>query len=366
MINNDNYEVFFLMYVDNELSTTEKEMVETFVQQHPHLQEELSTLKQTVLLPEKDIVFTNKNLLYKHTKNYITTENYEAHFLLYIDNELPKTEKLQVETFVLQHPQLQKHFTILQNAKLPIEVIACPNKEGLYKKERKSGVIYMRWFGMATAAVVLGLIATIYFVVPSSKTIGHQTLANTSPTIPNKLVKETAQNKLLVTPESPKNIEPNKEALTILVTRKNSTHSKVNIITALVTKPEAAITNKPYKNDAIAFLQTPSKKTENNIDNAVTNSTTNRNNNSTSNNDIMGVTSSPIKVTNALNTSNLSAQQAVIYKVLDTNTDDKSLLVGSIEINKDKLRGFLRKASKLFGNKQKNNTETDAQLSTEK
>ena len=51
-----------------------------------------------------------------------------------------------------------------------------------------------------------------------------------------------------------------------------------------------------------------------------------------------------------------------MYKELDTNSDEKSLLVGSIEINKDKLRGFLRKASKIFGNKQKDD-DTEAKSS---
>jgi len=46
------------------------------------------------------------------------------------------------------------------------------------------------------------------------------------------------------------------------------------------------------------------------------------------------------------------AQQAV-YKELDTEDEKKSLLLGSLEINKDKLRGFFRKAGSLFRSKSK-------------
>ena len=69
-------------------------------------------------------------------------------------------------------------------------------------------------------------------------------------------------------------------------------------------------------------------------------------------------------VTNVLatNTKTTTVVQQVVYKELNTNDDQKSLLIGSVEINKDKLRGFLRKASTLFGNKQKN--EDDKLLAT--
>jgi len=46
-----------------------------------------------------------------------------------------------------------------------------------------------------------------------------------------------------------------------------------------------------------------------------------------------------------------------VYKELDTDDEKKSLYVGAIEINKDKLRGFLRKASNLFKSRNKNEEE---------
>ena len=47
-----NYEERFLLYVDNELSAGANEQVETFVLQHPALQEGFTLLKQTRLEPE--------------------------------------------------------------------------------------------------------------------------------------------------------------------------------------------------------------------------------------------------------------------------------------------------------------------------
>ena len=169
MVNRNNYEAFFLMYVDGELSATEKEMVEVFVQQNPDLKEELAMLQQVVLLPENEVVFADKNVLYKQTGNEISTSNFEAYFLLYIDNELNLKDKEEVEIFVLQHPELQNDFTLLKQTKLELENIVCPNKDLLYKKEKERRVVYMNWYKMAAAAVVIGLMAVLYFVIPINK-----------------------------------------------------------------------------------------------------------------------------------------------------------------------------------------------------
>lgn len=60
----DNYESWFMMYVDNELNAAEKQAVETFVLQQPQLQDEFTLLKQTVL-PNEWVVFENKAVLYR-------------------------------------------------------------------------------------------------------------------------------------------------------------------------------------------------------------------------------------------------------------------------------------------------------------
>jgi hypothetical protein len=51
-INETNYEEYFLLYIDNELSTAKREEVEMYVLKHPKLQDEFTTLKQAVLAPE--------------------------------------------------------------------------------------------------------------------------------------------------------------------------------------------------------------------------------------------------------------------------------------------------------------------------
>jgi hypothetical protein len=54
---------------------------------------------------------------------------------------------------------------------------------------------------------------------------------------------------------------------------------------------------------------------------------------------------------------NRNLVKPAVYKELDTDDERKSLYVGSVEINKDKIRGFLRKASSLFKGRNKNEEE---------
>ncbi len=45
-INRNNYEEYFLLYIDRELADGERQMVEDFVRRHPDLEKELAALKQ--------------------------------------------------------------------------------------------------------------------------------------------------------------------------------------------------------------------------------------------------------------------------------------------------------------------------------
>jgi hypothetical protein len=72
-INISNYEEYFVMYVDNELTAEERKNVETFVLQHPALQNEFTAFKETVLEKET-IEFANKEILYRTETKVIAFE----------------------------------------------------------------------------------------------------------------------------------------------------------------------------------------------------------------------------------------------------------------------------------------------------
>ncbi|MEI9947042.1 MAG: hypothetical protein WDN26_22820 [Chitinophagaceae bacterium] len=65
LINMNNYEEWLLLYNDNELTAAQKIAVEKFVDQHPQAKTELELLQKVKVLPEENIVFADKEILYK-------------------------------------------------------------------------------------------------------------------------------------------------------------------------------------------------------------------------------------------------------------------------------------------------------------
>lgn len=158
LINRHNYEEFFLLYVDNELTVAERKAVEDFVHQNPDLEEELVMMMQSVLRPDRNIVFGNKESLLKNkpANGLVNESNYEEYFVLYGDNELSNEEKDLVEQFVYKHPQYQAEFELIQQARfIPEHATLYPDKNELYRTEGDHRVIPIGWWKIAVAAIVV-------------------------------------------------------------------------------------------------------------------------------------------------------------------------------------------------------------------
>jgi predicted regulator of amino acid metabolism with ACT domain len=69
-INNSNYESFFLLYIDNELTAIEKQGVDAFLRENPALVGEFEQIKQTKLQPEA-ITYMQKHVLYRQEKEEV-------------------------------------------------------------------------------------------------------------------------------------------------------------------------------------------------------------------------------------------------------------------------------------------------------
>jgi fructose-specific phosphotransferase system component IIB len=155
-INKDNYEEYFLLFADNELSGEEKNMIQAFVNQHPELEEEFVNIVQSVLSTEDDLKLDDKSSLFRQTKKFISHANYTEAFVLYNDNELTYTEKRETEAFLAENPSLKSEFVLLQNAKLqPDNTIVFPGKQLLFKRKGKAKVVSLKWRKAVAAAMIL-------------------------------------------------------------------------------------------------------------------------------------------------------------------------------------------------------------------
>lgn len=167
-INRHNYEEFFLLYADKELSAEDKLQVELFAAEHPDLKAELQILLSAILPAEDQVAFTDKESLYRTTDtgSLVNMTNFESWFVQYADNELSNKEKAGTENFVYNHPELQAEFELIQNLRLtPDTAIQFPDKKRLYKKTETTGrtVLVSLRIRLAVAAALL-LMAGIFWL----------------------------------------------------------------------------------------------------------------------------------------------------------------------------------------------------------
>lgn len=200
-INRHNYEEYFILYMDNELSSEERRMVEAFVQEHPDLGEELELLQQFKLEPDEAISFSYKeDLMKENGESLITLNNYEEWLILYADNELSNEQRIKVEAFINSHPTIAAELQLLQKTKLQPELIVFQHKELLYRHNRKVRPIAFKWWRAVAAIFILAFSLTALLILNNeNKDADGRTAGTNAPdkgkTMPPLVKQETPAEK---------------------------------------------------------------------------------------------------------------------------------------------------------------------------
>jgi hypothetical protein len=203
VITRDNYEAYFVMYVDDELSAGERKAVEQFIEENPDLEEEMVMLQQSVLRPNDNIVFEPKEMLFKGAaaQSPINEQNCEEYFVLYGDDELTNAEKEKVEQFVYHHPQYQAEFELIQQVKLmPENSLSFPDKTYLYRTEEDDNrVLAFPWWRLSAAAIAILVIGSLAWYIANNTTTGEPEFAGK--TNSTESVTDKTQQPQVVTPD---------------------------------------------------------------------------------------------------------------------------------------------------------------------
>ena len=118
----------------------------------------------------------------------INRQTYEEYFLLYADGELNESEMKAVEQFIKLNPDLAGEFGLIQDTVMkPDGSIIFENKELLFRDESEQRkVIYMRWYRMAAAAVLLLAFSIIGWLFLGDRNMHHEPVAIVQPPQANK------------------------------------------------------------------------------------------------------------------------------------------------------------------------------------
>jgi hypothetical protein len=297
---------------------------------------ELDALLETRLSDEDSFSFIDKEILYRTASHSINEINYEEQFLLFIDHELTAAENEQTKAFLVAHPELQTSFELLQATKLPKETISFGDKSVLYQKESRKPVA-MGWWRMAVAAALIGLMVMVWNLLPTAKQA-------------EPMVKT---GKSIVLPTKDNNIKANDaeaaESMANNVNQNNKVPSSLkNNFTASVlaatknTEPALANNNEVFTNETSTEIASIEQPTNTNVTN---NTVPTVLENADHANQLGHATATPDGSNDA------AIMHQTVYKELDTDDENKSLYLGNLELNRDKLRGFFRKAGNLFKSK---------------
>jgi hypothetical protein len=362
-INRHNYEEFFLLYADKELSAEDRKSVENFVSQNEDLRVELDMLLKTVFNSGDAMVFADKDALLKPIteEGYINATNYEEFFVLYGDDELSNEEKAKVEAFVYRNPQYQQEFELLQQVKMIADTtIVFENKEILYRKEEKDDkVVAFRWWRMAAAAAVL-LIAGLLWLMNNNST-KQDAVAE----------KESGSNKTINTVKVTENKKKDEQATITTPTVVNEIKNEELVVTKTNTPPYNNQKQPKIKNFDQDYLTTD-KKSKETVEALVVQNQSQEKDDDIKATSVTGLNSSSIEqveikaTVKANKTISIIDEPSVILnpdeKTVNgvsyaaNETDNVNVLTSTVN-KKNSLRGIIRKASRLIAKTTKGSNE---------
>ncbi len=349
-ITRNNYEEYFILYMDNELTQAERRVVEDFVQLHPDLKEELDLLQQFKLTPDTDIVFAGKaELLKGQEASIINLSNYEEYLLLYTDNELNPAQKAAVEQFAAENLAVQKELDLLRFTRLQPEAVEFPDKASLYRREEKVRAMPVRWWRAAAAILILALgLSTVWMISRRSDEAavagaspGKEQIKSPAPILPENGKEELAVTKDTVQPGNSLQMQQNKLAT-------NSTDITPADRKMKRTIQPANNQPQPDNKDALASHQPDNKS--NNLPQPVYNPNVNNTQNAVAvqsvpaNNNPKGILTGNDVTKKAGSSPDIKPE----FDFAVANPDEQTPEIEENTGKKNKLRGFFRKVTRTF------------------
>ncbi len=163
-ITRNNYEVYFLDYLEGNLDENLVDDFIDFLRQNPDLKEELE-MAGAVKLELENITFGNKGKLYKE-KYDLQSEFYRA-AVARLEGDLQENEKAEFENYISKHPEKKKEAALFEKTRLKAD------ESIVFKKKRKlyhysAGRTILLWSTRVAAILIIGLL--IYRVTDNIST----------------------------------------------------------------------------------------------------------------------------------------------------------------------------------------------------
>lgn len=128
-INTDNYELWFIDYLDGQLSAEENDLLQKFLSLHADLAMELENLADITLVVPDSIAFPNKPMLKKASAPFSDLSAYDYQMVKAVEDGLPVPEHINMDT-----ASAHADWALYQKIKLKASHLVYPQKNKLLRK----------------------------------------------------------------------------------------------------------------------------------------------------------------------------------------------------------------------------------------
>jgi hypothetical protein len=150
-ITRDNYESFFIDYMEGNLPESMIDQFLYFLNLNPDLKEELNLFEE-VNLSEETVVFQEKKQLHKSGAD--EKSRFENIAIAYLEGDLDADENKTAENYLFTNPEFIQVYDLIAKTQLkPDFTIKYPDKRKLYQKS--GATIVMNWVARVAAVLVL-------------------------------------------------------------------------------------------------------------------------------------------------------------------------------------------------------------------
>jgi len=166
-INKENYEAYFLDYLENKLQPELVAELMVFLEQNPNLKQELDSFENISLAPDNSVHFDEKKSLLKAEviiSENINETNYEEVMVAKFEGDLSDEESNELHEFLAINPKLKLEYNLLNKTFLSVPEINYQDKDSL----KKGGVwlLYSKQivYALSAAASIL-LLVGLWFIL---------------------------------------------------------------------------------------------------------------------------------------------------------------------------------------------------------
>ena len=236
-----NYEAYLLDFSEGNLTGELQVELELFLIQHPELEINLEDLSLATV-EEEATVFSNKNALKKSDTDLVS----ETQFISYIENQLSKDERLELEKSCAINPSLSKELALYTSTLAKTDMsIVFENKQSL---KRKPKVIWFNFSAAryAAAACVVFLIGLFMLWPKTNIDSETSTLAN----------KTNVVNTNSTTLNNNEIIQPTTNSNELIASKESNANSVKHSIATKAQQPLLANNNTNRENNSSALKDT--------------------------------------------------------------------------------------------------------------